>query len=173
MKEHNHYAYHLLDLIEENNYKRFVEIGIWQCQTLARIIRYNKSLDEYWAVDNFNHVESGYHRKLDVDVWEHAYFQACRYLVKYPKLKVLRMKSSDASKLFWKGYLDMVFIDGSHDEDSVIEDLDCWEPLIREGGIISGHDYLNTGYGVYKAVNDTYDKERIKELPGGIWYVKL
>jgi len=173
MKERGHYSFYLLDLIIENNYKKFVEIGIWQCVTMRKILRndINNQIKEYWAVDNFNHVESGYHRKLDIDVWEGAYFQACRYLTKYPQLKVLRMKSSDACKLFWKGYLDMVFIDGSHDYDSVKEDIECWEPLIRSGGIISGHDYLNKGYGVKKAVDEKY--KEIKELPGGCWYIKL
>ena len=173
MKEYAHYAYALLDLIEENNYRRFVEIGIWQCATLARILRHNKVLDEYWGVDNFNHIESGYHKELTNEVWAGAYFQACRYMTFHPELKVLRMKSVDASKLFKNGYLDMVFIDGSHNYDSVIEDIKCWEPLIRVGGIISGHDYLNPKWGVKKAVNDVYEEDRIKELPGGCWYIEL
>ena len=166
-----HYSYDLMNLIEENNYKSFVEIGIWQCATLKRILRYGKILEEYWGVDNFNHIESGYHRRLTPEVWDGAYFQACQFMIQHPILKVLRMKSVDASKLFRKGSLDMVFIDGNHTYECVKEDMECWEPLIREGGIISGHDYLNKGYGVKQAVDERYDK--VEELPGGCWYIKL
>jgi len=169
----NHYSYYLLELIEKNNYKRFVEIGVWQCGTMKRILRYNKSLDEYWGVDNFDHIESGYHRKLSPEVWDGAYFQACRYMIYFPSLKILRMKSNEACKLFKNGSLDMVFIDGSHDYDSVIEDIKCWEPLIRKGGIISGHDYRGIAWDVNKAVNDVYEEEKINELPGSVWYVEL
>ena len=172
MKEYNHYSLYLLDLINENNYKKFVEIGIWQCSTLRRILRYNKSLEEYWGIDNFNHIESEYHRKLTPEVWDGAYFQACRYMVYNPILKVLRMTSLNASKLFQKKSLDMVFIDGNHTYEYVKEDMECWEPLIRKGGIISGHDYLNPTYGVKQAVDERYG-EKVKELPGGCWYIKL
>ena len=45
-----------------------------------------------------------------------------------------------ASTRFKDGELDMVFIDGAHDYDSVFADLITWEPKVKEGGIFAGHD---------------------------------
>ncbi len=174
-KHYEHYARYLMDLIVENKFKKFVEIGLWQCVMMKKILKIGLDdyVDEYWGIDNFNHNESGYHRKLTKKIWNGAYFKACSYMTFYSSVKILRMKSSDASKLFRKGDLDMVFIDASHDYDSVVEDIKCWEPLIRKGGIISGHDYTRKKWGVNKAVNDIYKDREIKELPGTIWYVEL
>jgi len=171
----NHHSYQIARMIIDNNYKRFAEVGIWQCRTLSRILKSNASdqIEEYWAIDNFDHVESGYHRELSKEVWDSAYAQACGHMIHNQSLKVLRMKSVDACKLFENEYLDMVFIDASHDYDAVVEDIKCWEPKIKKGGIISGHDYIKKKWGVNKAVNDIYKKEEIKELPGAMWYVNL
>lgn len=170
----NHHSYSVASLIIERGYERFLEIGIWQCSMMRRILESNVSeqIKEYWAVDNFNHEESGYHKRLTKEVWDGAYFQACGHMVNHLQLKVLRLKSNEACKMFSKGYFDMVFIDGSHNDAAVIEDIECWEPLIRKGGIISGHDYGNIK-SVVNAVDSVYDKSRLNILPGCVWYVNL
>lgn len=53
---------------------------------------------------------------------------------------------------------DLVFIDGSHEYDAVKADLDAWWPLVKNGGIIAGHDfgqrspYCNGSAGFYPGV---------------------
>ncbi len=54
--------------------------------------------------------------------------------------------SSDIVKDFEDNSLDFVFIDGNHALEYVIEDIAKWSPKVREGGIISGHDYFR-GHG--------------------------
>ena len=172
-----HQALYLLDLMIKNNYKKFAEIGLWKCKSIKQMIHVNinNQIDEYWGVDNFNLVDrkgNGYSAGLTQEIWDSAYFQACELMINNPSLKIVRMKSMEASELFKNEYLDMVFIDGSHDYDSVMEDIECWEPKIRKGGIISGHDYNSSYVGVKKAVDSVY-KDRVKELPKKIWYVNL
>lgn len=51
--------------------------------------------------------------------------------------------------------LSMVYIDADHSYDGVLNDLKAWYPKVLSGGIIAGHDYLNTAdYGVFDAVRD-------------------
>jgi hypothetical protein len=54
---------------------------------------------------------------------------------------ILPMTSAEASKQFSPGTLDWVYIDGRHYREGVTEDLDCWYPLVKHGGVVGGHDY--------------------------------
>ena len=52
--------------------------------------------------------------------------------------------------------LDLVYIDGAHDEYNVLTDIVCWYPKIKGEGIICGHDYGTTWSGVEKAVKKMF-----------------
>jgi hypothetical protein len=39
--------------------------------------------------------------------------------------------------------LDFVYIDAHHALPSVIADLAAWEPKVRSGGVVAGHDYFH------------------------------
>jgi hypothetical protein len=39
--------------------------------------------------------------------------------------------------------VDFVYIDGNHQYESVVEDIDNYFPLLKESGVIGGHDYYN------------------------------
>merc|ERR1712060_574546 len=36
---------------------------------------------------------------------------------------------------------DLVFIDGPHTHQNVRRDIEMWEPRVRHGGIVAGHDF--------------------------------
>jgi hypothetical protein len=48
---------------------------------------------------------------------------------------------------------DLIYVDGSHEEDDVHQDLCCFWKLLRAGGIIFGDDWDAYWYGVVCAVN--------------------
>jgi len=50
--------------------------------------------------------------------------------------------------------LDMVYIDGRHDYDSVLADIKAWMPKIKKGGWLTGHDIDLDGERVLKAVTE-------------------
>ena len=50
-----------------------------------------------------------------------------------------------AAKLYKPNSLDFIFIDASHDERSVREDLTYWIPRLKENGMIAGDDIDNEG----------------------------
>lgn len=57
---------------------------------------------------------------------------------------------------------DFVYVDALHDYASCLADMRAWAPLIKPGGVLSGHDYLDhptgpdtiTEFGVVSAVRD-------------------
>ena len=78
--------------------------------------------------------------------------------------------SNVACGLFPVASVDMLFLDGAHDYDSVNEDLANWLPRMRQDGLICGHDYNPNWPGVIQAVNQRFGK--VKVVPNtSIWYV--
>ena len=76
------------------------------------------------------------------------------------------MNSIDASKLYKPNSLDFIFIDASHDERSVREDLAYWIPRLKENGMIAGDDIDNEG--VANAVKWFFDTGKL-EIIGRQW----
>jgi len=78
--------------------------------------------------------------------------------------KIWRLASAEAGGRFADGQLDFVYLDALHDYEYVKEDLHCWHPKVRPGGILAGHDYTHeksgiAGFGVKQAV-DEFCRER-------------
>ena len=83
------------------------------------------------------------------------------------KIHYVKGTSEDFAK-GWEEEIDTLFIDGSHEFDSVKKDCDALIPLVKKGGIIMFDDYNvnNPASGVYPAVNEaikTYDLTIIQE----------
>ncbi len=43
--------------------------------------------------------------------------------------------------LYWPQPVDMVFVDGQHDRQAVVDDIHAWRRHVKPGGIIAFHDY--------------------------------
>lgn len=70
----------------------------------------------------------------------------------------------------WPFPVDLVFIDGDHRYEFVLEDIDAWWPHVREGGVLCGHD-LNLFSGVNQAVDARFGSS-ITELGRSIWAIQ-
>ena len=90
---------------------------------------------------------------------------------------IIQGLSTGASKLC-RGDLDFVFIDANHTYDFVRADIEAWYPLIKHGGLLTGHDYghvfrKENPYGVTRAV-DEFIRNTGFELhveEGSVWWV--
>ena len=82
----------------------------------------------------------------------------------------IRANSIDASKLYKPNSLDFIFIDASHDTDSVKADVTYWMPRLKEDGVIAGDDINNEG--VANAVKWFFDNEKLIVI-GRQWMVDL
>jgi len=80
----------------------------------------------------------------------------------------VRMTSLEAATQFaaWGYKFNLIFIDASHDFESVKADILAWRPLLAPGGMFCGHD---RGWeGVAKAVSELIPKTGVGA--GAIWY---
>jgi hypothetical protein len=86
----------------------------------------------------------------------------------------LRMASMEACGLLCFSSADLVFIDGSHEETAVRDDIFGWLPFVRPGGLLAGHDFFEDGKvcpGVKAAVEKLVPDYR--RGPGSIWYWRV
>jgi len=68
--------------------------------------------------------------------------------------------------------MDFVFIDGPHTYANVRNDLHLWEPRVRRGGIIAGHDFTARHPPLLWAVSEyrmTHDGPDINIAMDGVW----
>ena len=95
------------------------------------------------------------------------------------RLEVIREFSSVASDRFDDGTVSLVVLDADHTAKAVYEDLCCWVPTLKAGGIIGGDDWVPAFPGVEQAVRMYFRwvesaKIEVREVDGwGSWRVRL
>lgn len=97
-----------------------------------------------------------------------AFVEACGH---FKNLHALQWRSPAAAVLF--DSVEMTFIDGDHDYEAVLADIDAWLP--KTTVLICGHDWANAdgGFeGVERACRDHFGSE-IENPTGNIWAVWL
>ena len=169
-RTHGHVLIELLNGFGRNDLK-VAEIGVWKSHTLKRVLRKCGSIvGEYWAIDKWSLDTHWNYSNLTMEKWDELYFYACKMMYWFPQLHILRMDTIKASNIFPKDYFDLVFIDADHKYESVISDIKYWEPLVKNNGLLTGHDYGGSKIGVKKAVDECFDK--IDLLDASVWVKK-
>lgn len=81
---------------------------------------------------------------------------------------ILKMSTAEAVSCV-PDNLDFVFIDADHSTQGVYDDLKWWVPKIRDGGLISGHDF--NWPSVQKALRKFFGQDvKIYEGPNNVWF---
>jgi len=87
-----------------------------------------------------------------------------------PNVRAIRTTTTEAARFLTGIEFDFVFIDAAHDYESVKGDILAWLPLVRDGGILCGHDW-GQPFEVEKAVDELFRSRVI--VPGtSIWAVR-
>lgn len=135
-----------------------VEIGTWRGRS-ARAIGDNLENDScLWCVDTYDTRSDLIDSATGGDIVFSEAQNNLTDLVTSGRVLMRRFDSLTIAKLFSDSHLkaDFVFIDGSHDYESVRDDIRAWLPLLRdEKSVICGHDYGVHG-GVGKAVKEAF-----------------
>ena len=141
------YLQFMVDLICKEKCNIIAEIGVYQGDLVGKVLTSFLSIKEYWAIDMWD-ISHGWGR-VTKEQWEDIYNIFYNSYSKFKSLKILRKKSVEAATHFPKNYFDLVFIDADHLYENVKADIEAWYPLVKEGGILCGHDY-NSEVPLYK-----------------------
>lgn len=97
-------------------------------------------------------------------IGEAQYIMAKELLAPFTCCKFLRKTSFEAVETFENESLDFVYIDADHSYQAVLSDMARWYPIVKKGGILSGHDFTAEDYGVKRAVIDFCERIKISQL---------
>lgn len=147
-----------------------VEIGVWKGAFSKEILNNSKLIKLFsvdpWSIENYR---SKWNKK---DI-EEAYKIACETLKEFKdRNEIIRKTSEETYNLFPDNYFDFIYIDASHDYESVKKDITYWWKKLKKGGIFAGHDYLDRKFeqnrdeeikfGVVQAVDEHIQKTKTK-----------
>jgi len=121
-------------------------------------------------IDCWQHLPEGYQDGCNSpdEHQEWRYQLVTKEAKKYKDRAIVhRMFSNEAAKLFGAGQLDFIYLDANHRLEMIQSDIRLWYPIVKRGGILAGHDYLDgvvggSDYGVKQAVDEFAQKNDLK-----------
>ena len=170
----------LIRLVMDRKVRIFCEIGIWKGSNVKLVLGSPASsmIVEYFAIDQWKE-DQAYWPKKSQESWDLTYWRAVKLYPWFHQLKIIRMDSVSASRIFWDGYFDFVYIDGDHRYKPVQDDIKAWLPKVRRGGIIGGHDYFeqdewnDDSVQVKYAVDDFFGKGNFTREKHSVWIKEI
>jgi hypothetical protein len=151
-------------LTKERGFKRLAEIGVATGNLVNRVLSTTDTVEKYYAVDPWKVYIESYNRpphakEKKQSWWDSLYDRVKGMEEKHPALEVMRMTSVVGSKILFdkNEKLDFVYIDAIHDAENIIKDIYCWLPLVREGGVLGGHDYTKAYMDMCEVMNQIFE----------------
>lgn len=137
---------------------RCIEIGVDKADNALNILK-ELPVKKLILIDPYTPYEDMGYVDCSAD-----YAIARAKLAEYPQVVWLRKTSESASKEFQnEEAVDFVYIDGNHSYEFVKKDLALYYPLIKNNGLIGGHDYIPPYFeSVMKAVNEFAEEAKLE-----------
>lgn len=136
----------LENLIRRHGWKRGAELGVYQGETFFHLLDAFPDLSMV-GVDRWERTpgpkqdrETGFASYAEKPMEDFAEAVKAR-VVKYGYRAVIHhAETVPTADLYQNGEFDFVFIDASHDTESVRADIRAWRAKVRADGMILGHD---------------------------------
>lgn len=167
-------------------YKTFVEVGCKEGRTTGHILKNVPdarviAIDPWCAMPQQKDVKGGetYEEwdfaKIEAEFWQNIgdAKERCTMIrdTSEAAAALLANPRNDLQCSLAIQGADIVFIDAAHDYENVKLDIQRWWPLVRDGGMLVGHDYNHKWPGVERAVADTLNLMDVGCAPDSIWFV--
>ena len=166
--------------MEKYNCQRIAEIGVFEGYNFNLMIEHNPEV----AVGVDMWIDDGVASRNDCGRTQEKLNEMHDSVIEATKnksfVKILRMYSDVAAKLFPDEYFDLIYVDADHSYEGCKKDLEAWWTKVKKGGFFTGDDYTNkrakyTGvvFGVVQAV-DEFAKARgltVYTLPRHGWAI--
>jgi len=140
-----------------------VEVGSWKGRGAHAIASGCKG--KVYLVDDFSQ-----HHNFSPEVES----ELRKNMAPFKNVEILKQKSVEAASRFKDNSIDMVFIDGAHDRDSVYNDIMAWYPKCKK--IICGHDselegvkqgVIDTGFVPRTEIDKIWSIDKTKKIYDG------
>jgi len=131
-----------------------VEVGVMYGQ-LSYALLTNTRLKKLFGVDPWEgQYKPSYYRRWSKEQLDGLVAAVSASLDKFgDRWEMIRMYSLEAAAVL-PNDLDFVYLDGDHSYGNVKKEIEAFEPKIKSGGILCGHDYYGKDDGVQKAVDE-------------------
>ena len=87
------------------------------------------------------------------------------------RLTVIKSRSVDAAGQVENESLDFVFIDAEHTYEAVLDDIAAWQPKVKPGGLLAGHDFSRKYPGVMRAVSEIFPDAGV-HTHSAVWWIE-
>ena len=119
-----------------------VEVGVFGAAFSEELLARTK-LSTLYCVDPYKSYDA-YLDGMNLIDLDMVYAEAVARLGRFgDRARFVRSFSKDAAGQFPDASLDFLYIDGNHRYKYVSEDLNCWYPKVRIGGLIAGDDAID------------------------------
>lgn len=149
------------------------ELGVFKAEFSE--ILYKKELDKLILVDPFmGYICSGDKNGNNIEILngDLLFESSINKFKDRNNVTIVRAFSQIFLNQLPDNFLDMVYIDTTHEYNQTLTELELSKNKVKEGGIISGHDYdINRFPDVYNAVNEfsaKYNLEIFKTINDGL-----
>lgn len=157
----------LVPLIPKNSVG--AEIGVWKGESSELFLRSNPSklyLVDPWKIEHepserfltrYSPLTGGKTKQHVINYEQKIYKQVLKKFKHNSVVEILRMRSHEFFNIIEDRHLDWIYVDGAHDRDGCLYDLEKSWVKVKKGGLIFGNDYLwekNGKIGVTEAVDE-------------------
>ena len=167
----------LINLLKDRRHMVGAEIGVFEGDTSCGLLKGLPKLKKLVCIDiwvedeEFKAASPNKQGRIYTADWQRVKEIFCNQVAeKYShRILALQMTSAEAVGMLTDGELDFVFIDANHSYKRVSEDIALWSLKVREGGFISGDDFVDKpSYGVRAAVREAFGDNF--KTAGKIWH---
>lgn len=155
-------------LIEDNGVRTVVELGSWLGQSTLYMASLLPEGGKVYAIDHW--IDSGDLEKPCV------YKQFLSNVIRAQlteRVVPIRTTTTEAAQ-DWEIEVDLIYVDASHEEKDVYQDISVWYPIAKRcGAVLCGDDYLwrpEEGYPVQKALKRFCEKMGLTHRNSGVFW---